>query len=125
MTCPYLAKDIDLLEKVQRRATRLLPNISKLPYETRLERLGLYSLYCRRQRGDLIEAYKILNGYYDIDPTSLFTLSNTNTTRGHHHNLFKYRSRLLLLLFMITEQPAQLMCSGKKKKEIIHVHYSN
>ena len=77
---PYLAKDIDLLEKVQRRATKLLPSLFDLPYETRLERLGLYSLYCRRQRGDLIETYKILNGYYDINPTSFFTLSNTDTT---------------------------------------------
>ena len=67
---PYLAKDIDLLEKVQRRATKLLLHLFDLPYETRLEKLGLYSLYCRRQRGDLIETYKILNGYYDINPTS-------------------------------------------------------
>ena len=89
---PYLAKDIDLLEKVQRRATKLLPSLFDLPYETRLERLGLYSLYCRRQRGDLLETYKILNGYYDINPTSFFTLSNT----GHHGKLFKFRSRLLV-----------------------------
>ena len=93
---PYLAKDIDLLEKVQRRATKLLPSLFDLSYETRLERLGLYSLYCRRQRGDLIETYKILNGYYDINPTSFFTLSNTDTTRGHHRKLFKFRSRLLV-----------------------------
>ena len=58
--------------------------------------IGLYSLYCRRQRGDLIETYKILNGYYDINPTSFFTLSNTDTTRGHHRKLFKFRSRLLV-----------------------------
>ena len=96
MIGPYLAKDIDLLEKVQRRATKLLPSLFDLPYETRLERLGLYSLYCRRQRGDLIETYKILNDYYDINPTSFFTLSNTDTTRGHHCKLFKFRSRLLV-----------------------------
>ena len=93
---PYLAKDIDLLEKVQRRATKLLPSLSNLPYESRLEKLDLYSLYCRRKRGDLIETYKILNGYYDIDSTSFFTFSNTTTTRGHHHKLFRYQSRLLL-----------------------------
>ena len=93
---PYLAKDIDLLEKVQRCATKLLPSLFDLPYEIRLERLGLYSLYCRRQRGDLIETYKRLNGYYDINPTSSFTSSNTDTTRGHHRKLFKFRSRLLV-----------------------------
>ena len=42
--CPYYAKDIDVLEKVQRRATKLLSDISHLPYETRLVKLGLYSI---------------------------------------------------------------------------------
>jgi len=69
---PYLTKDINLLEKVQRRATKLLPHLFDLPYETRLEKLGLYPLYCRRQRGDLIETYNILNGYYGINPASFF-----------------------------------------------------
>ena len=55
-----------------------------------------HSLYCRCQRGDLIETYKILNGYYDINLTSFLTLSNTDTTRGHHRKLFKFRSRLLV-----------------------------
>ena len=54
--CPYLAKDIDLLEKVQIRATKFVKGIGRLPYTTRLRKLGLYSLYCQRQRGDLIEA---------------------------------------------------------------------
>jgi len=67
---PYLAKDIDLLEKVQKHATKILPHLFDLPYETCL---GLYSLYCRHQRGDLIETYKILNGYYNIKPISSFT----------------------------------------------------
>ena len=74
----------------------ILIKLCIIQYETRLERLGLYSLYCRRQRGDLIETYKILNGYYDINPTSFFTLSNTDTTRGHYRKLFKFRSRLLV-----------------------------
>ena len=105
---PYLAKDIDLLEKVQRRATKLLPSLFYLSYETRLERLGLYSLYCRRQRGDLIETYKILNGYYDINPTSFFTLSNTDTTRVHYRKLFKFRSRLLVRHIFFTNRVVNL-----------------
>ena len=67
--CPYYAKDVDLLEKVQRRTTKLLSSLFHLPYETRLLKLELYSLYCRRQRGDLKETFKILNRYHDIDPT--------------------------------------------------------
>ena len=33
----------------------------------------MYSLYCQRERGDLIEMYKILKGYYDIEWSQLFT----------------------------------------------------
>ena len=64
---PYLAKDIDIIEKVQMRATKLVKGFSRLPYSIRLQKLGLYSLYCRRERGDLIETYKILKGYYNIE----------------------------------------------------------
>ena len=69
---PSLAKDIDALEKVQKRATKMVRGLGNLPYEQRLKSLDLYTLFCRRQRGDLIEVYKILNGYYDIDPTNFF-----------------------------------------------------
>ena len=79
---PYLARDIDTLEKVQRRATKHLRGLAHLTYESRLEILDLYSLYCRRQRGDMIETYKILKRHYDLDPSTFFTL-NTATTRGH------------------------------------------
>ena len=88
---PHLAKDIDILEKVQRRATKLITSISTLTYEARLEKLQLYSLYCRRQRGDLIEAFKILNSYYRIDSNDIFTLQHDSNTRGHEMKLFKPR----------------------------------
>ena len=55
---PYFAKDIDILESVQRRGTKLFPSITPLPYKSRLRYLNIYSLYCRRQRGDLIETHK-------------------------------------------------------------------
>jgi len=80
---PHLAKDINILERVQRRATELITSISTLTYEVRLEKLQLYSLYCRRQRGDLIEAFKILNSYYHIDSNDIFTLQHDSNTRGH------------------------------------------
>jgi len=59
---PYLKKDIACLEKIQRRATKLVHGFNKMSYEQRLEALGLYSLQQRRLRGDLIETYKILTG---------------------------------------------------------------
>ena len=48
-------KDIQLIENVQRRATKQLPKISKLPYNERLRQLDLPTLRYRRIRGDMIE----------------------------------------------------------------------
>lgn len=86
--CPYLAHDIDKLESAQRRATKLVIELTKLPYESRLRKLRLYSPYCRRQRGDVIEVYKLLHGYYDVDWSRYFTLSCVHSTRGHHMKFF-------------------------------------
>ena len=63
---PYLAKDVDTLEKVQRHATKCLQGLAHLTYESRLETLDLYSLYCRHQRDDMIETFKILKRYYGL-----------------------------------------------------------
>ena len=90
---PYLKKDIRILEKVQRRATRLIHGLENLSYEDRLERTGLYSLECRRQRGDLIETFKILKGLEEIQAEKLFTLSQYPSTRGGPLKLSKTRSR--------------------------------
>ena len=78
---PHFAKDIDVLEKVRRRVTKPIPSITTLSYEARLEELNIHSLFCRRQRGDLIEVYKILNSYYNINPEFVFTLQQGNATR--------------------------------------------
>ena len=59
--CPYLSKDIEVMEKVQRRATKMVPELKNLQYEDRLQRLGILNLSARRLRGDLIETFKIMN----------------------------------------------------------------
>ena len=59
--CPYFKKDIFELEKVQRRATKLVPDLHNLNYSARLNELGLTDLKTRRIRGDLIQMYKIIN----------------------------------------------------------------
>ena len=71
---PYYAKDIDMLEKIQHRATKLIHQLANLPYEERIQNLNMFSLYCRRERGDLIETFKILKQHLLIDSTKLFTV---------------------------------------------------
>ena len=68
---PYYAKDILLLEKVQRRATNLVWGLNELSYEDRLERLKLFSLEERRFRGDLIQTFKLLTGKEKVIMTFL------------------------------------------------------
>ncbi|KAK4316666.1 hypothetical protein Pmani_012192 [Petrolisthes manimaculis] len=85
---PYLVKDIQALEKVQRRATKLIPELSHLPYEERCQRLGLQTLSDRRKRGDMIQTYKLLHVFDDVPYTRFFRL-NTNNLRGHSLKLAK------------------------------------
>ena len=67
-----LRKDVDMLEKIQRRATKLIPELRDLTYEERLKECGLTPLETRRLRGDQIEVFKILNGYENIDSNICF-----------------------------------------------------
>ena len=60
-----------MLEKIQRRATKLIPGLRDLTYEERLKECGLTTLDTRRLR-DQIEVFKILNGYENIDSNIFF-----------------------------------------------------
>jgi hypothetical protein len=57
---------------MQRRATRIIPSLKGLSYEQRLVRLNLPTLLYRRQRFDLIQIYKIINGFDNVDPDKFF-----------------------------------------------------
>ena len=69
---PQFWNDIDAIENVQRRATRLIPGLARLSYEKRLKETGLYSLERRRFPGDTIEMFKIMKGTDKISTDELF-----------------------------------------------------
>ena len=92
---PWLRKDVDLLESVQRRATKMVDGFRDLPYEERLHRMHLTTLERRRERGDLIETFKILKHMERIKPEEFFTMApELHRTRGHALKLEKKLCRL-------------------------------
>ena len=89
-----MAKDIELMERVQHRATKLISSLRKETYENRIKLLGLTTLETRRLRGDLIEVFKIMKGFEDISWNKLFRMSSSKQLRGHSLKLYKPSLRL-------------------------------
>ena len=83
---PYLKRQSISIEKVQRRATKLVPQCKNMSYKQRLEYLNLYSLKGRRERGDLIQTYKILHDIDNVDK-NLLPKSHYNSTRNQSFKL--------------------------------------
>ena len=79
---PHLAKDIELMERVQHRATKLISSLRKETYENRVKILGLTTLETRRLRGDLVEAFKVMKGFEDISWNKFFKMSLSKQLRG-------------------------------------------
>ena len=81
---PYKKEDIENIEKVQMRATKMFFGNKHMSYEQRLRKLKLPTLKFRRIRGDIIETYKFVHGIYDKSFPLDFALQSG--TRG---NIFK------------------------------------
>ena len=61
-----------MLEKIHRRATKLIPELRDLTYEERLKECGLFTRNAKIKGGGQIEVFKILNGYENIDCNIFF-----------------------------------------------------
>ncbi|KAK4830565.1 hypothetical protein QYF61_011743 [Mycteria americana] len=97
---PQHKKDMDLLERIQRRATRTIRGLKHLFYEDRLRKLGLFRLLnhdnWRREvsGGDLTAAFQYLKGAYEKTGEGLFTRACSDRTRSNGFKLKEGRFRL-------------------------------
>ena len=91
---PYLKRDIQLIERVQKRATKCIHGLHDLPYDQRLLSLNLDSLEKRRLIVDLTEIFKITHKMSILHSSTFFSFVSDSRTRGHNFKVFKKIARL-------------------------------
>ena len=82
---PWTVADIEVLEKVQQRAVKMISGLRGRTYEERLEELGMPSLELRRVHYDLVQVYKIIRGKDKVDPSTWFELVGSEPARITRH----------------------------------------
>ena len=85
---PQYRNNVELLEQVQRRATKRIRGLEHLSYDESLRELGLFSMEKRKLQGELTAAFQYLKGVYKQEGERLFTRVDGDRTRG---NGFKLR----------------------------------
>uniref|UniRef100_K7F1E4 Reverse transcriptase domain-containing protein n=1 Tax=Pelodiscus sinensis TaxID=13735 RepID=K7F1E4_PELSI len=122
---PNYRKDVDALERVQRRATKMMRGLEHMTYEKRLKELGLFSLQKRRMRGDLVAAFNILKGGSKEAGERLFTVVTDGRTRSNGLKLQWETCRLDIRKNYFTRAVPRLHPFSVKGMQIRHIAIAN
>ena len=112
---PSYEKDCWLLERVQKRATKMVNGISNLAYEERLKKLNMFSLRYRRLRGDLIEVFKFVNGLERGYLGEMFEFNRNDAIRGHKFKIKVNHSRTRLRQTFLHQQGSRTLEPAARK----------
>ena len=117
---PYKKGLIFEIEKIQKRATKMVQGCKGKSYKERLQLLNLPTLKFRRVRGDMIEVYKIIHNLYDQSVVPSLRRNFDTRTRGNSVKLkvdrCKYDLRKFSFCNRVTSEwnslPGYVVCSG-------------
>jgi transposase len=121
---PHLKRQSIAVERVQRRAIKLIKECRNMSYSERLKYLNLHSLKGRRVRGDLIETYKLYHGLVDIEWDNFFTATPYSHTRNATGKVFLHRSNTNLRKYCFSSRVANHwnnLCSQLKNAQNINM----
>ena len=126
---PCTKEEMGQLERVQRIATRMVPELRFLEYEQRCRQLDLFTVAYRRVRGDLILLFRILRLGHQESLRPLFQLADRSILRGHslhlvvprtdkvpHH--YRFSTRVVRLWNSLPEEVVSATCIGHFKSRL-------
>ena len=127
---PGTVAEAKLLEAVQSKATAMVHGLKYKNSEERRKQLGLMTLEQRRERGDLIEVFKILKGHTKIDPALFWEVrearngarlvkSLAENGRRQRHKFFTYRVIQQWNLLPVALRRAPSLDSFKTKLDVL------